>query len=281
MQGQVGLVGRGIAAVLAVGIWTLASADVAAAQSQCSTSECEFCIETIGNLRIQRVPSRQDGLCMMKIDSGLSGQARRSFVLNSRGELQVFHDNGKKDAAQVSFLFPQGVNPRVLNVGGDGRVNILMGNGRRITFDSKTALPIEVEGCQIQVKSVSTMSDPGFQVGPCQLPIAKTDFIYDPKMRGKKVQLISSSNRSCEVDSSELIQVGKDEAVLRFKTNPQLKQGMERIVQKNFQCQSLGFDFSQFVDPISNVVPTAKSSDVDPIGELIKDKGLLKSQGAQ
>ncbi len=213
---------------------------------------------------------------MMKLDSAKPGTSKRNFILNSDGELQVFHDGGgNKDAAQITSLLTKGGNPRILGQQGSV-VTVMMGNGKKMEFDTRTALPVSMEGCDLTVSPQSSMTDPGFHVKSCQHAIAKTAYGYDPKVRGKKLKLISPLNKVCEIDSTEIFNVKKNDAALRFGSNSQFRSGLENIVKNNSACQGLGFDFS-FVKDFSAPAKAEPAPSADPLGDLIREK----TSGAQ
>jgi hypothetical protein len=245
--------------------------------SRCSAPTCSDCSETIGNLRIFRIQSRS-GVCMMKLDHARQGGSKRNFILNNYGELQVFHDEGgRKDAAQVTMFFTKGLAPRILSSQGN-TITFLMGNGKKMIFDTSTALPINIEDCQIQVRASSSLSDPGFQVTSCKQAYAKTAYQYDPKVQARRMKLISSQKRSCEIATTDLFNVRKDEATWKFAGNSTVKAELENVVKKNPGCHNLGFDFS-----FLNQAPTPPNpaAHPDPLGDLLREKGLAPSKGAQ
>lgn len=256
--------------ILLFGVW---AAPPLAGAGKCDSANCTDCSETLGQLRIFRIASRS-GVCMLKLDHSRPGASKRNFILNNHGEIQVFHDDdGRKDAAQVTIFPTKGEIPRLISTQRDTAI-FLMGNGKKITFDTRTALPVSLEDCQLQVKTMSSLSDPGFQVTSCRNAFARTAYQYDPKVQVRRLKLISSQNRSCEIETTDLFHVRKDEATWKFAGNSKLKTELENVVKKNPGCHNLGFDFS-FVNQ------TAPEPARDPLGDLIREKGIAPSRGSQ
>lgn len=220
----------------------------------CTTEEqadymcCEF-NKIKNHSQSTRLATFDKSVCTLSVYGDNPNQSYRRFGFGSDGQVSVFMQpggNSQKLNSSMSFLlFPFGELPTA-DYKEDGKIKIKSGSGQNWSFNSQTALPTALSGCDLQVSPKFSLQDSGVKIKSCKNHLVIEtpaevggEYIAYPD---KSLTIRDPKGKSCQVKNSDLYNHIKKpnsqykdklgryyDVKLKYKTNKELADNLKKL----------------------------------------------------
>lgn len=210
--------------------------------------ECCELLKTKNQTKFSRLATLDKSVCTMSVFSGDSDSSFRRFGFASDGQVSVFLQPGgnrqKSNSSQSFLIFPFGEIPNGQFVG-DEKLQVSSGSGQKWTFNTQTALPSALEGCNLTVSAKFSLQDSGVKIQSCkkhlvaETPVeAGGEHIAYPD---KTLTLRDPANQTCTLKNSDLYDYKKTGTSykdrrgrhftfkIKFRTNAEMGEKLGRM----------------------------------------------------
>lgn len=208
---------------------------------------CEF-IKSMNHTKASRLQTLDKSICTMSVYSRDSDAGYRRFGFASDGQVSIFMQPGgnkqKSNSSQSYLIFPFGELPTG-KFNADEKFQVKSGSAQKWIFNTQTALPSLLEGCNLSVSSKFSLHASGVKIQSCkkhlviETPVeVGGEYIAYPE---KTLTVRDPDQQTCQIRNSDLYDYKKTGASykdkqgryftlkMKFKSNRELGLHLQKL----------------------------------------------------